>query len=83
MLGDTVDKDAPMGTISDPFGENTDTVTAPESGIIIGRLNIPLVHEGDAIFHIARLDHDASVEAALQEYQELIDSDWKNDADLT
>ena len=63
--------------------ENTDTVTAPESGIIIGRLNIPLVHEGDAIFHIARLDHDASVEAALQEYQELIDSDWKNDADLT
>jgi predicted deacylase len=74
MLGDIVRKDDHMGIISDPFGENTETVFAPESGIIIGRLNIPLVHEGDAIFHIACLDHDAPVEAALQEYQELIDS---------
>jgi len=30
-----------------------DTVRANRSGIIIGKQNIPLVQEGDAMFHIA------------------------------
>jgi predicted deacylase len=45
-----------LGTISDPFGERDVAVTAPAGGVIIGRLNLPLVNEGDALFNIARLD---------------------------
>lgn len=37
-------------------------------------MNIPLVHEGDALFHIARLDPHAPVETTLREFQEQIDS---------
>jgi uncharacterized protein len=31
-------------------------VLASSSGIVIGRTNIPLVNEGEALFHIARFN---------------------------
>ena len=52
-LGDNVQKGDPLATVGSPFGEVFDTVRASRSGIIIGRQNIPLVQEGDAMFHIA------------------------------
>jgi len=52
-LGDLVEKDQILAEIKDPFGEIIDKVTAKVSGIIIGQQNIPLVHEGEAMFHIA------------------------------
>ena len=37
---------------------------APNTGIIIGRTNLPLVHEGDALVHLARFrDSDIASEA--------------------
>ena len=44
-----------VGVVSDPFGARQDQVKAPCSGTVIGRLNLPLVHQGDALFHIASL----------------------------
>ena len=29
---------------------------SPWNGIVIGRTNLPLVYEGDALFHIARVE---------------------------
>lgn len=52
-LGDSVQKNEPLATIGGPFGEIFDTVKAPKAGIIIGKQNIPLAQEGDALFHIA------------------------------
>lgn len=52
-LGDSVQKNEPLATIGGPFGETFDTVKAPKAGIIIGKQNIPLAQEGDALFHIA------------------------------
>lgn len=52
-LGDSVHKHEPLATIGGPFGETFDTVKAPKAGIIIGKQNIPLAQEGDALFHIA------------------------------
>lgn len=52
-LGDNVQKDDPLAKIGSPFGEVFETVRAARSGIIIGKQNIPLVQEGDAMFHIA------------------------------
>ena len=52
-LGDNVQRGDPLATIGNPFGAPFATVRASRSGVIIGKQNIPLVQEGDAMFHIA------------------------------
>ncbi len=52
-LGDAVAKGDPLAEIGSPLAETFGVVRASRSGIIIGRQNIPLVQEGDAMFHIA------------------------------
>jgi len=52
-LGNMVSEGQVLGAIADPFGENEVEVRASADGIVIGRTNLPLVHEGDALFHIA------------------------------
>lgn len=52
-LGDMVQIGDPLAKIGSPFGEVFETVRANRAGIIIGKQNIPLVQEGDAMFHIA------------------------------
>jgi predicted deacylase len=51
-LGDMVSKGDVLGFISDPAGKADAVVEASSSGIIIGRTNIPLIYEGEALFHI-------------------------------
>ncbi|MFO8155309.1 MAG: succinylglutamate desuccinylase/aspartoacylase family protein [Pseudomonadota bacterium] len=55
-LGDRVGKGTTLGWIADPFGESQEAISAPWPGVIIGRLNMPLAYEGDALYHIARFD---------------------------
>lgn len=52
-IGDFVNKGNILAYIKDPFGEVIDKVLANVEGIIIGKQCIPLVHEGEAMFHIA------------------------------
>jgi hypothetical protein len=52
-LGTTVSKDEQLAVIHDPFCANDTLVLAPDEGVIIGINNIPLVNEGDALFHLA------------------------------
>lgn len=54
LLGEPVQHDDVLGTISDAFSNQEISVLAPCSGLIIGRSELPLVHEGDAIFHVAQ-----------------------------
>lgn len=60
LLGSTIKKDEVMASIFDPFGENEEKVISPVDGIIIGCLQLPLVHKGDAIFHIAPFEKISS-----------------------
>ncbi|MGR3804925.1 succinylglutamate desuccinylase/aspartoacylase family protein [Marinibacterium profundimaris] len=53
--GEMVEQGELLAMISDPFGEVEEEVRAEESGLIIGRTNLPLVNEGDALFHIAQI----------------------------
>lgn len=69
-LGGRVKKDTLLGMIGDPFGEREVQITAPTSGIIIGRTNLPLVNEGDALFHIARFEHVREAADTVDEFQE-------------
>ena len=52
-LGKKVEKGEKLGIIADPFGSEETDIIAPRTGIIIGHTNIPLVNEGEALFHIA------------------------------
>ncbi|GAC35181.1 succinylglutamate desuccinylase/aspartoacylase family protein [Paraglaciecola polaris] len=53
QLGDHVLKGAPLATISDPYGTPLTTVLSPTEGVVIGKQNIPLAQEGEAMYHIA------------------------------
>jgi hypothetical protein len=55
-LGSPVAGGTLLGLISDPFGRKEIEVEAQVDGVLIGRSNLPLVHEGDALFHIGRLE---------------------------
>ncbi len=74
-LGANVEEGETLGVISDPFGEGATAVKSPVHGIVIGRLNLPLVHQGDALFHLACLD-ERLPEGMLLE-QELLPEDWR------
>ncbi len=52
-LGEHVEEGDALARIGSPFGETFSTVEASREGIIVGKQNIPLVQEGDAMFHIA------------------------------
>ncbi|WED43595.1 succinylglutamate desuccinylase/aspartoacylase family protein [Legionella cardiaca] len=52
-LGAKVNKGEMLCKIVDPLGDNEIKIKSPCEGVIIGKTNIPLVNEGDAIFHIA------------------------------
>ena len=57
-LGDSVEKGEVLAEIGSPYGEIFSSVTADKNGIVIGMQNIPLVQEGEAMFHIAFFTED-------------------------
>lgn len=54
-LGDAVKTNEVLGRISDPFLANEVKLTSNHDGIIIGKNNLPLINEGDALLHVASL----------------------------
>ena len=53
QLGDHVKKGEVLAVIADLYGNELDKVLADADGIIIGKQNIPLVQEGEAMYHVA------------------------------
>lgn len=72
-LGAKVEKDDLLGVVSDPFGEHEEPVRAGSRGVIIGRTTIPLVNEGEALFHIARFRSPDAVVGQVEEIQQELD----------
>jgi len=68
-MGALVNKGDLLGLIDDPYGCNEEQVIAPTSGIVIGRTNLPLVYEGDAICHIARFKHIEDAADSVESFQ--------------
>ena len=52
MVGKKITNKQILGSISDPFGENTYEIKARSSGYIIGLNNMCVVNKGDALVHI-------------------------------
>ena len=63
--GDVVEIGDLVAAISDPFGEKEVEVTTRYGGIIVGRAVMPIVHEGDALFHIAAVKSSDVAESAV------------------
>jgi hypothetical protein len=73
QMGQRVAKDEVLGYVSDPFGETEVEVLAPVNGMVIGRSTLPLVHEGEAIFHLARFDALGKAESVLETFHSHVD----------
>ncbi len=72
-LGSSVDKGQKLAVISDPLGDDENTVSAPFDGIVIGRTNLPLAHEGDALFNLASFTDVAQAEDRVETFAEVHD----------
>ncbi len=51
--GDSVREGEALASVSGLFGEDALAIVSPIDGIIIGHGTLPVVNQGDAIFHIA------------------------------
>ncbi len=77
QLGDLVKRRTLLGTLSDPLGDEREDILSPYTGVVIGQLNIPLAHEGDALIHLAKVPDADEAEEALDEYtSSLTDEDF-------
>jgi predicted deacylase len=72
-LGARVTKGQRLASIADPFGDGEEPVPSPASGIVIGRVNLPLVTEGEALFHIARFGQTDLAAETVERFQSLFD----------
>ena len=67
-LGSTITKGQRLATISSPLGDEQEDVIAPFDGIVIGRSNLPLAHEGDALFNVAAFKSVSRAENRVEEF---------------
>ncbi|NLQ16835.1 succinylglutamate desuccinylase/aspartoacylase family protein [Marinomonas sp. M1K-6] len=79
-LGDLVEEGDVLAEIKDPYGDILDQVLCKNGGIIIGKQNIPLVQEGEAMYHIAHFLAPDEVAGYVESMQdELMDSGASSD----
>jgi len=69
-LGDTVEKDEVIAYIDEPLGDESFEILAPFDGIIIGKSEIPLIQEGDAVFHIANFKNLDMADEKIEYFSE-------------
>lgn len=70
LLGDRVKKGDLLAEICSPTGSFIEPLHAPRSGVIIGKQNIPLVQEGDAMYHIAIFEEPGEVADNIEQLQD-------------
>ncbi|MCK5771271.1 succinylglutamate desuccinylase/aspartoacylase family protein [Algiphilus sp.] len=66
-LGHAVTEGQRVGWVGDPVGGVDTAVYSHTDGIVIGGTGLPLVHEGDALFHIARVEAPRAAARAVTE----------------
>ncbi|MHC6528163.1 MULTISPECIES: succinylglutamate desuccinylase/aspartoacylase family protein [unclassified Vibrio] len=68
-LGERVERGQILAYISAPLGHDEIVLKANKGGVVIGQQTLPLVNEGDAIFHLAYFtEDDEEVEQAVGEF---------------
>lgn len=72
-LGKIVEAGETLGYISDPFGESEQTVVSSVAGVLIGVSKLPLVHEGEALFHVANTTSTRRAARAVDDFHQAFD----------
>lgn len=80
-IGDVVEPQMLLGIVSDPFGENERNVIADYGGLVVGRTNLPVVNEGDGLFHIADVSEKYDAELTLDSLASQLEADPLFDED--
>ena len=65
-LGERVRHGDELAVVHDSLGRRLSRARAPFAGVVIGRTEHPLVHQGDAIVHIARTADDVESAGDLE-----------------
>ncbi|NOH73311.1 succinylglutamate desuccinylase [Vibrio pectenicida] len=78
-LGDKVERGQVLADINSPLGKLIQQMKSTRSGIIIGKQNIPLVQEGEAMFHIAYFGKDKD---DVVEHIELMNESFLSESEL-
>ena len=73
VLGAKVASGERLALIGDPFGDREEEVISPVAGIVIGRTRVPLVHEGEAVFHIAKFAQPSEAAESIESFQDAFD----------
>ena len=74
-LGKRVKKGELLATIGNPTSIDEYKLLAPVAGIIIGKSNLPMVHEGAALFHIACFEKNQIVADQIESIQDFYSDD--------
>ncbi len=70
--GAAVRKGDSLGFVTGLFGEDALEMSSPVDGIVIGHATLPVVHQGDALLHIATIPHPERVGARIESITEAI-----------
>lgn len=72
-LGGVVTDGQVLGYISDPFGEAEQAIVSHVSGVLIGVTKLPLVHEGEALYHVATSESEKSPAQVVDDFHQEYD----------
>jgi len=88
-IGHRVKEGQRLAVVADPFGRLESSVTSSVNGIVIGMNNLPMVNEGEALYHVALFDElDEAMKTMdafrdrykpLQGEEPMADHPWDND----
>lgn len=73
-LGAHVKQGQLLGTINDPMGDMSHRILSPINGIVVGAATIPLVHQGEALYHIASFRKVSSVAQKIDDLRTFIEN---------
>jgi predicted deacylase len=74
-LGARVKIGATLGVVSAPFSSEEHVLTAKFGGIVICIAKLPLVNQGEALFHIAQFEESGAVESEIAAHENNIQED--------
>jgi len=69
-IGARVEVGDTLAYINDPLGENHSEIFSQDDGIVIGRTNLPLVFEGEAIFNVATYEAPGKISDHIEAYHD-------------
>lgn len=77
--GTSIDAGQTLGSIADPYGRGEIEIHSLDAGVLIGKSNLPVVNQGDALFHIARVLDADTAEQTVEQFRDQFDLNESSD----